>query len=1492
MAQKIQRTVRPWRTSRRVIRVVIVLLMLVLASALALLLPAVQTALAQELSARISAELGAELRIQRLELRLFGAHRLHGVLVTDLTGDTLLAVDELWLRGLRVSPGAHAVKVRRLELHRARFALARDADEAYSNFTNLLNKLSPPSAADTIASPSWTLRFAEVDIREFHFSFADGHYAPLPSGVDVSHVDIPSATIIGRDLLVVDDSVRFTMDHLAFADRSGFTVDTMSGKAVVSPTGIHVEGLHLVTAAAHPGSVGSNLRGDIRLRTQSFDDYSDFTSQVYMDGRFDSTRLQFADVAYFAPELQGVDYAITLSGRVQGQVNGLKGRGMHLFFGQRSEFRGEAEMTGLPDFDNTFIVLNADRLATNPGDLAALPVPPFTAGGRLQVPEEVRQLGDIAYNGNFTGFINSFTTYGRVDTEAGALRSDISFERDTVSGFFDLDGHLATTGFDLGKVVGSAAVGRIAVDAKVAARGKDLASMEAEIQGEVPQLGLEHYTLSNISLNGRLEKNLFNGELHCNDPKLQLNFNGLADLRGRWPQVDFTADVHRLDLRALGLVGGSGYSDLQLEIQAQGLLAPDSLQGRVRMQHVSYCQDSVEVDLGTVAVDAWREGGVPMLELRSSVADARINGHFQPTTLANAMASTLYSIFPALEDQVRHDRQPQDFSFTVQLGQPQPLLDLLAPGLQLEPGTHFEGYFNSANFDLALDARLPRIGYQGFSADSMRITLGKTMDMLAFSLEGLGHVALDSIALDGLYLTGKAYQDEVDLAVRWAARDAGMQGTVNASALVHGPWTYAVDLEPSEVDLGQGVWSNERSAHIQVDGSTITIDSLVLHNGRQHLALGGTISKDPTQALAFDLHDVRTENLAPLHEGPMIHGLISGDGRVFNLLGPPYLVSYLCVDSLAVENNPVGDLRFAATFTEETKAIQVNGNLQRDSLRAFDFTGNIRPGRDQELDLQLRMDRFDLRFIDPYMPEAIRDIQGKVSGKVAVTGTLADPQINGYAELEQAGLRIAYLNTFYHFTHRVNILPDMFALDQVQLFDDEGHWGVANGTVIHHGLKDWNFDLSMEMEGLKVLDTDANNNELYYGRAYATGTLGISGYADNLDVRVDAATGEGTDVHFPLGASREVSGISFVRFTELGAADGDHDSTLDLSGIHMDMKVAITPQARFQLIFDPTVGDIMTGRGSGNITMEVTPAGDFSMKGDVELVDGDYLFTLRNLVNKRFGVEPGGHITWYGSPFDAILNVDAVYRLRTSLYDVIPPALRTEAYKKRFPVEVHMHLSRNLMNPDVGFDVKLPTVDEGVRTQVRSALATQDDMNKQVFSLIVLNRFLPNDATAASGEGGAFGGATSATTTELLSNQLSNWLSSFSSDIDLGVNWRTGDLISQDEVELAVSTAVFNDRLLLNTNVGVAYGSGGTAQGDNTLIGDFSAEYSLTQDGKLRLKAFSQNNDRNLNQADQALTTQGVGVAYREEFNTLGEFFGKITRLITGRKPKVVPEGE
>ena len=1434
---------------------------LVALTALSLLHPRVQTVLAHWLGDRVGRELGITLRIDRLELRPFGPNRLYGIHVSDLRGDTLVHVDTLVVRGARWNGPAHRITARLLQLHGARFALSKARGDAHSNLTNLLDKLA---SADTAAGRPLSVHCASFDIRRLHFSFDDANVPVLPFGVDFDHVDVRTADIIGRHLRVDGDSITALVERISLVDRSGLCLEELSGRTQVSPRGIQITGMRLRTP-------GTDLHGRLRFDTEGFADYGDFETRVRMKVDLDSSRVQFADIALFAPDLQGIELPLRIAGHYRGTVSELKGRDMVLRFGERSVFRGQAELQGLPDIGNTFMVVDVAEFRTDPRDLAALPVPPFTDGGRLQLPAEVARCGALRFSGNFTGFTSAFTAFGRFGTDVGDLRTDLTYRRDTVTGVVDLSGRVASAGFDLGSMLDDGTLGLLACDVRVQASGRTMAGLRAEIAGNVARIQVAGMDLGRIELNGRLEKNRFEGRLRSEDPRARFSFNGLADLRGRWPIVDFTADVEQVDLRALGLIGGEGYSSLTLKVTAQGELAPDSLKGVIALQDVLYCDDTLTLDLGNLDLASERSGGRPVLTLRSDIADATVAGPFYPTRLPVAMGSVLFSVFPALQEQVVYAHEEQDFTFDLRVKRAQPLLDALLPGLELDSGTVATGSFDSRTFDMGLSASIPHIQYGVLSGDSVDVVLDKTLDVLAFRFNSARQaVGGGGAFLSGISLTGKAYQDEVELRLGWRGSDRGTEGDLNLNALVRGPRSVAVDLLPSTLYFGRGDWRNARTAHFDIDTSSIRVDSLELLNGAQRILLDGTVSHDPSRPLRFELGDVRLENADAFHTGPRIAGSLDGDGSLFGLYDKPYLLSYLCVDSLAIGDLRVGDLLFSAAWNNREDVVDLHGELLRDTLPVLGFKGRLAPGKAEELDVAIGFDRFDLRFLEPYLPEGISDVQGRLTGRVELTGRLAQPRVNGELMATDAGLRIDYLNTKYTFTNAVSIRPDQFFMDNVILRDEQGGTAHCNSfTVNHQALSRWNFDVAAYMDSLLVLDTRPSDNALYYGRAFAKGELYVDGFAENLNITVDARTLRGTDIHFPLGGSAEVGGLPYVRFVGPEGISDSLRAPVDLTGIHLDMKVGVTPDARFELIFDPTVGDIMKGSGRGDIQMTVTPSGEFSMKGGVEVTQGEYLFTLRNLVNKKFVVDRGGTITWFGDPFDAQLNLNAVYPLRTALYDIMPPGERSEAYRQRVNVEVGMRLTDKLMNPNIDFQVRLPSVDEGTRTQVNTILSDKDKLNRQVFALLVVNKFLPEDVTQATGFTSDVVASGTSTMAEFASSQLSNFMNNFSDRVDLGLNYRPGNSIAADEWELAVGTGLFNNRVLVSTNVGISGSSGAGNQRGSQFIGDFNAEYLITADGKFRLKAYSQNNDRNLNQLNQAATTQGVGLAYQREFDGL-----------------------
>jgi hypothetical protein len=327
----------------------------------------------------------------------------------------------------------------------------------------------------------------------------------------------------------------------------------------------------------------------------------------------------------------------------------------------------------------------------------------------------------------------------------------------------------------------------------------------------------------------------------------------------------------------------------------------------------------------------------------------------------------------------------------------------------------------------------------------------------------------------------------------------------------------------------------------------------------------------------------------------------------------------------------------------------------------------------------------------------------------------------------------------------------------------------------------------------------------------------------------------------------------------------------------MDFDLTVTPESEIQMIFDSKIGDIIRGRGTGNLKFELTPQGAFYMYGDYLIDEGDYLFTLQNLINKRFRIQQGGLIRWSGDPYDADIDLRAIYRTRTSLADLAMSVMQSDTsdvYRRRVPVETVLHLEDKLFNPTISFDIQIPGGDEQSREMIQRLITTEQEMNRQVFSLLILNRFTPNPAEYNT----AIGYGVGSTSSELLSNQLSNWLSQISSDFDIGVNYRPGDEISSQEIEVALSTQLFDDRVVIDGNVGVAGNHPAQTHRTSNIIGDVNIEVKITPEGKFRVKAFNRSNTFDVLNTN-APYTQGIGVFYRKEFDNISDLFRRTRRV-------------
>lgn len=533
----------------------------------------------------------------------------------------------------------------------------------------------------------------------------------------------------------------------------------------------------------------------------------------------------------------------------------------------------------------------------------------------------------------------------------------------------------------------------------------------------------------------------------------------------------------------------------------------------------------------------------------------------------------------------------------------------------------------------------------------------------------------------------------------------------------------------------------------------------------------------------------------------------------------------------------------------------------------FKGAGRVPLLSDSEVDLNLVMDGLPLDWVNPLMPPGTVELEGGIDGWVRWTGPWDAPRLEGTLATEGATARIAYLGVDMTVRGAADVRPDHFAFDEWSVTDDLGNAATLTGTILHQNLADWNFDLSLDAnrKPLHLLELTRQQNDLFYGSAFVRGDANVSGYANNLVIEARLQSEPGTRFALPLDAASDARYADFISFKAPDRED-EVEVVRDLSRVRMDLALDIDEDAEARIIFDESVGDEITGRTKGALNLTIDDFERFSMNGQLEVVEGSYLFTLQNVINKRFTVLPGGTVTWFGDPYAAEIDLDARYEVRTGLEPLLP--LENEL-PGRSKVQLGMGLMGNLMRPEIAFSVDVPEVDTRIQALVESALINEEELNRQVMGLLVLQQFLSPDPTSAIGTTGL-----QEKSTEFLASQIGFWLSQMTQEVNVGLDYGTSAASGEQALAVALSAQLLDDRLHVEGAVGTDRLFGGSAQ--DLQVQDIRIRYDLPPDGTFQVTGYTTSNPVITGQAGS--TTQGVGLLMQSEFNSFRELWGRMWR--------------
>lgn len=1483
--------------------------------------PACQTWICQRLAAYMSDELKTTIRIGGVDIQFFTSVVLEDIYVEDQHGDTLLDAPSLVVDISQFDYSTQYMNVKAVTLTDANIKVKKYPNEKGLNFRFFVQYFKSADTTPKVDSTPWRVDLGKIKLENCRFAYIDTRFNDADRGMDYENIQVRDIFATLEEIEQVDDSTSLYLSELKAKERSGFTVDHMESRMMIADTFIKFNELKIQTP-------GSDVKGFLGFHYHTWDDVEDdFVHRVTMIGHFSESIVEMGDIAYFSPVMLGIQKKVMLTGDLNGTVDKLKTRNVDLRFGERSRVAGNFSFDGLPDIDNTDMNLQFRETTTNYNDLKGIPVAPFDDTSYLYVQPRIEMLGDMYFTGRVEGFVSDFVAHGKLRTAQGDLvLHNLVMQKDSTIDDYAWNGILTAENFNIGPFLGVDDMGHISGTANMVGIGTDVPTMVASMNANFSSLEYHNYAYSNITVTeGSLAKQVFDGKITVNDPNVHLVYDGYVDfVNSKDPKMNFTANIDSAQVSKLGFADTSwhlvvNHANMKFNMHGSNI---DNLDGFMRFSDLSFTKNDKPYYLDGLGLTSSRDAAGRHMLFDSDFLIANLDGQFElmklPDAVTDVMSAYLPAYFPPrqLSAKQKKENVAQQFSWSANFGRNTDAIAAFIPGLYIAPRSMCSGSFDQTARNFTLFVRSDSLKAGAYTIKQINYVKANGVNgkaSLDLSIERAQ--VSDSTGFDNIAISATAANNILDSKLSWRnTSDKENSGLLRVKTEFESEKSLQMNIEEGAFVYNDTTWRVDPTNSVRRDSSVLVFNNLIFRSGKQYIGVNGRISENPTDHLDVHLDGFNLSSLNYLTEpsGVNVSGYITGTAVLSDLYNAPTFTGDATIDELYMNKERLGDGSISATWFAKDQGVYISDSLWRTldqstgkPIPNLVVTGFYYPKKpENNLALEAHLYQMQLSILQPVLSDFCSVMNGKIDGQVNIGGEFSRPLLEGYAELNIRKVKVDYLGielTQWKTPQRVEIHDNAFTFNDFKIQDNGGDTAVINGNLFHDNFKRFQFDMYFEFDHFQVLNTTESMNEDYFGRVWASGYMDIFGYTDktiwmNISAKTEGVIRNGnfisSDFNIPMSTTSEAGTGEFIEFKSDSAVVKPKKPVFNDNGIDLNLNLSVTDEsALVHVIFDETVGDELSARGnSDNINIHILPNGDFGMYGDYRVKRGNYLFTLKNIIYTPFDLVDGGIISWNGDPTDAQIDADAIYVANTSVEPFFPYDTTTAEYQQNYEVDVIMHLDGKLMNPALSFDIELPTADPDIQETVKSYTQSELEMNRQVLSLMVLNSFMTPSEFREGTEPGSEGRAAGTTLlSNFVSGTLNNWLSQISENANLKFKYRPNEDMSLQELKLALGTQLMNNRLTFDVAGSVTNASQTQAQNGYNIWGDVNVEYKVTEDGKVRLRAFNRGAESNQLENEGTQYTQGAGIFYREDFETFGELFHRWRTNITAPNPNRKP---
>lgn len=1434
-------------------------------------IPSVQTKLGKKATTYLQKEFDVAINVDKVDLSFLGKVQLKDVYIKDHHSDTLIFVKNLTTSILSFKKILNnKMEFGTISLSNFKLNIKTYKDEKDDALSVFVDKFDDGTST---GKPSGFLLTAT----KLHFK--NGFVSVYDQNVDEKPLDFKEISGNSKQFVIQGPNVSTKIIDLSFIENHNLLITSLATDFSYTKKSMKFLNTFLQTKT-------SKIKGDIEFNYKR-EDFSDFNNKVNLTANIKKADVSLLDLKHFYNEL-GTEDVLHFSTQINGQLNKFTAKNLKLVSDENAIINGTLLLKNSFNQENGFSLKgNLTNLTSDYNHLKSLL--PNILGNKL--PSSFKKLG------RFTLIGTTFITSNLIDADV-SINSDLgevaaNLELTNIENIDDASykGNVKCTDFNLGELLNNSSVKTFSMDGDVEGSGFTLEKINSSVKGVISKFDLNNYTYQNITVNGIVKNQHFNGSMEVNDANIKLNFKGLADFSSKIYQFNFNSIVDYCNLNAIKVYKKDSISnvtgDININVKGNSI---DDLVGKIKFNNFLYRNSKDNYFFKDFNVTSSFQDSIRTIKVNSSeIIDGKIKGKFKFDELLDLTRNSIGSIYTNYKPFEVSPGQKIDFNFKIH----NKIIEIFYPEVQLSPNTTIRGEIVADKNLFRLTVKSPKVMAFKNDIENLKVQIDNKnpifntqvlIDNINSEYYSIKQLRLVNITLnDTLFFRtefkeGRKDEDKFNLA---------FYHTFN-------PEKQSVfGVKKSDFTYKNKKWfingTNNIENKIVYDNKTkeTFIKPFDITSNKQEISFFGKINDSISKNIQFNFNNVELANVTPKIDSLDLKGTINGIINYSQIKKQVRPTANFEISDFNINKSEQGNLKVNVNGDNSITKYGVNVSLERNNKKTLLAEGNIdfTPKR-PTIEMNIDFEKFKLDAFSPLGEDVFTNFRGFVYGSTKFSGLLENPTMNGELYLDQAGLYFPYLNVDYDFdgTSIISLKNQTFNFEDVTLKDKAYQTtGNLTGTLSHHNFGNWKLNLNISTKNLLVLNTKEEENSLYYGSGFLSGNAKIHGLTDELVIDVEGKTNKGTHFVIPISDVKTVESTQLIRFVNKNKTEDDTKKRKEfisekLKGLSINFDLDVTKDAVVEMVLDKATGSFLKGSGTGNLQINLDTKDKFDMYGDFIVDNGVYNFKYGGFINKPFTVKKGGSISWSGNPYTADINLEAVYRVSANPKSL----LENITTNRKIPIDLITRFSGELFNSKRSFDIEIPNSSSTVASELAFKLNNNDNNTKTIhfISLLVSGSFYNENDITVNSNAALYG-----TGFDMLSNAFDNIFNKADSKFKLkpvytvGEKNRVDNLNIDDQLALALDYQV-NDRILINGKVGVPIGS----KKQSSVIGEVNVEFLMNQEGTLRSSIFNRQNEIQYTEEEEGYT-QGVGLNYQIDFNNGKELLEKL-----GLKKKIIKD--